>query len=190
MGLESAEEERVDLGLALFQFSEGFLEFLEGLGDAVLEGAQLLAVNSAARIGLFLELLVLLQDEPGPLLKQLDVLLFILHQPLQLLLAVLRAPADPLQRLLLPLHDGEAQLLRLHEVWPEVLPEPLLEAVNPVICEDVFLDVPVALLQGRVVLALEGQLSYQQALDLEDLVSCLEFLAADAHAPVVEELVV
>lgn len=148
------------------------------------------AVHSAADVGLFFELLVLFQDESRPLLKQLYVVLLVFHQSLQLLQTVLCAPPHSLQGFLLSFNDGEAQLLGFHEVLPEVLPKPLLKTIDSVISEDILFYIPVIFLKSHIILTLQRELSHEQTLYLENLISSLEFFAADAHAAIIEKLVI
>jgi hypothetical protein len=80
--------------------------------------------------------------------------------------------------------------LNFHKVGTEVLPKPLLEAINAIISEDVPLNNAVLLLKVRVVLTLLGELSNQQRLDPKDLLSGFQFFVADAITPIIKELIV
>ena len=99
--------------------------------------------------------------------------MLILKQFGQLILAVLHPFPDLLQSLLLPLDDSHAQLLDLHEVGAKVLAEALLEAVYPILGEDIFLDGLVLILERVVVLGLVGEFRNEELLDLAQLFCCL-----------------
>ena len=151
---------------------------------------QLLRINRLMRNHLLLQLQMILKNDLRSLLKCHYRLSLITQHLLHFGLTITHIFTYLLQRFLLPLNNIQTQLRYLSKIRSEIFPKPLLISINPII-RKTFLLYPlilplIILVRSQLLL----QLINQHRLDLDRLLTSLQFLTSNTITSIMKKSII